>query len=177
MSIVAAQHESDEAFARRLQAQELGAHTPLMINISQTHHHHHGEGGGNANHVQAGGAAVHIIGGGVGGGGGGGGGGEGAGGNPTVINARLNELSTARATVCAILTVNTPQILASFIILYVHWDDPLVCDETHTLKWKSWCLLSALRMLAYSSIVLLMHVFKQYLDDRPRYLSQATSIR
>lgn len=148
-------NESDEAFARRLQAQEMGliggldAQTPLMLQ-----HNARVMGGRGANQ---GGAVVHR--------------------NPTVINARLNELSSARATVCAILTVNTPQILATAIVLTAHWDDPLVCDEAHTMRWKYWSLFSAVRMFLYSSIVVLMHIFKSWLDERPRWLQHALSCR
>jgi hypothetical protein len=63
--------ESDEAFARRLQEQELGyrpqpnTNTPLI--------------------------REHVD-------------------NPTVINARLNELASARITVAIILVVHLPQV-------------------------------------------------------------------
>jgi len=80
--------------------------------------------------------------------------------NPTVINARLNELSSARATVCAILTVNTPQIMATLVVLVLHWNDPLICDEAHAQRWKWWSLVSALRMLSYSTVVVFSHFFK-----------------
>jgi hypothetical protein len=66
--------ESDEAFARQLQAQEMGMRsvprdfnqrTPLIRDQNE---------------------------------------------NPTVINARLNEISSARATVIAIFLVHFPQV-------------------------------------------------------------------
>jgi hypothetical protein len=97
--------------------------------------------------------------------------------NPTVINARLNELSSARATVCAILTVNTPQIIAAFIVLSIHWNDPIICDTIHTTRWKWWALTSALRMLAYSQIVLFSHVFKPWLDEHPNENAIVTNMK
>jgi len=149
--------ESDEAFARRLQAQEMGlvgfdvhAQTPLMLQ-------HNSAAGLRGGRAQPAGGVVHR--------------------NPTVLNARLNELSSARATVCAILTVNTPQILAAAIVLSVHWNDPLVCDEAHTMRWKYWSLFSATRMFAYSFIVVVMHIFKSWLDERPRWLQYSLSCR
>ena len=73
--------ESDEAFARQLQAQELGlrslpenynAQTPLIRENNE---------------------------------------------NPTLINARLSELSSARVTVAAIFVVHFPQVCA--VVMYV----------------------------------------------------------
>jgi hypothetical protein len=67
--------ESDEALARRLQAQELGLRTlPSDFNNSQ----------------------APLI--------------RGNTENPTVINARLNELSSSRATVAVIFITHFPQV-------------------------------------------------------------------
>lgn len=97
--------------------------------------------------------------------------------NPTVINARINELTGSRATLCIIFTINMPQVLAAFIVLCMHWMDEDVCDKNHTLRWKWWALLAAMRMFFYSLIVLLMHVFRTWLNDRPDYQLRAVSIR
>jgi anti-sigma-K factor RskA len=70
--------ESDEEFARRLQAQELGLRS-LPADYNQQ---------------------TPLI--------------RGNTENPTVINARLNELSSARATVAAIFIVHFPQV--SFLL-------------------------------------------------------------
>jgi hypothetical protein len=111
-------NESDEAFARRLQAQEMGAmglrgeaQRPLIAQDSIAE-----EGGGE---------------------------GRAPTGNPTVINARLNEASSARATLAVILLVNLPQIIAVVVVLSVHWGDPPECDAMHTVRWKMWAALSA----------------------------------
>lgn len=45
-----------------------------------------------------------------------------------------------------LLFVYGPQVLASFIVLGMHWDDKNVCDGGHTLRWKWWALLSAVRL-------------------------------
>lgn len=82
-------------------------------------------------------------------------------------NPRLDDLSTARATVCAILTVYSPQIIAAVIILTMHWDDPNICDRGHTVRWKYWAAMSTIRMFWYTFIVLVNHVFKPWLDTRP----------
>ena len=62
--------------------------------------------------------------------------------NPTVINARLNEASTSRATMYAMFIINAPQVLAIIIVLGMHWSDPDVCDTGHTNRWKLWALFS-----------------------------------
>jgi E3 ubiquitin-protein ligase RNF38/44 len=71
--------------------------------------------------------------------------------------------------VCAILTVNTPQIIAAVVVLSIHWNDPDICDSGHTRRWKFWAAISAYRMLIYSILVLFSHAFKPWLDVRPRY--------
>eukprot|EP01031_Cornospumella_fuschlensis_P037682 gene37682-45777_t len=89
--------ESDEAYARRLQAQELGgyveqvnAQTPLMRD-------------------RQGNMAA----------------------NPTVINARMNEIASSWTTVAIITIANIPQILAGLIVLYLYWDIDRTCDSEH----------------------------------------------
>jgi hypothetical protein len=44
---------------------------------------------------------------------------------------RINDLTSERASVIAILAVNLPQVLAAIIVLSVHWNDEDVCDEAH----------------------------------------------
>lgn len=133
--------ESDEAYARRLQDQELGnysthnapdAQTPLM----QRNHD-----------------------------------------NPTVVNARLNEISSSRATLGVIFTINVPQIVATIIVLSMHWDDSDVCDSAHTERWKLWAIMSALRMFAYCAVILGIHTFKPWLEEHQSYLVRAISFR
>jgi E3 ubiquitin-protein ligase RNF38/44 len=147
--------ESDEQYARRLQAQEMGLNdiTPLMINSNEHLHHHHHINNihiNNNNHQNQ---------------------------NPTVIDARLNELSSSRAKLCAILTVNLPQILASIIILSLHWNDNNICDEAHTSRWKIWALLSAIRLFSFSALVIFMITFKNWLDERHELNSQLLKIK
>jgi hypothetical protein len=81
--------ESDEEFARRLQAQEMGLRP---IAGERTANNATGE-------------------------------------NPTIINARLNEIATTRATVAVIFIVHFPQIVAALIILPMHWNDLTPCSQ------------------------------------------------
>mmetsp|Transcript_18117 Transcript_18117/g.40168 ORF Transcript_18117/g.40168 Transcript_18117/m.40168 type:complete len:228 (+) Transcript_18117:187-870(+) len=129
--------ESDEAFARRLQAQELGnmdadAHTPLM------------QRGGD---------------------------------NPTVINARLSEVSTSRFTMYVVLGVNAPQVIAAVLVLSMHWGDAHECDRAHTLRWKWWAIFTALRMAAYTVVVIFMNVFRAWLLERREQHDRLKSFR
>jgi len=132
-------YDSDEAFARRLQAQEMGvqiggaadAQTPLMRPND----------------------------------------------NPTVINVRLNEVSTSRATLYVIMGVNLPQVLATIIVLAMHWSDADVCDKNHTLRWKWWAALSALRMLSYTGAVFFMDYYRAWLQERRDQYERCKSIR
>lgn len=154
--LIADPHESDEAYARRLQAVELGmggrgssyqpvqqsnpdapptANTPLMRDAQNR------------------------------------------GDNPTIIDARLSELSSARVTICAILTVFGPQIIAAIAVLSQHWNETSICDMEHELRWKYWAALSAMRMFAYLVVVIIMHTWKSYFDERPQQFQQINSIR
>jgi hypothetical protein len=97
--------------------------------------------------------------------------------NPTVINARLNELGTARASIIAIIIVSVPQIISSIIVLNEHWNDEVVCDKMHTDRWKWWSLFSAVRMFFYVTLIILMHVFKTWLDSNQRINIKANNTK
>lgn len=97
--------------------------------------------------------------------------------NETVINARLNDINSSRSVLCVLFSVNMPQVLATVIVLSMHWNDPNVCDEVHTLRWKWWAIFSALRMLSYSFLILFMHVYKPILDQNPQLLMKTVNAR
>eukprot|EP00981_Chlorochromonas_danica_P001708 scaffold369_cov177-Ochromonas_danica.AAC.41 len=59
-------------------------------------------------------------------------------GNPTVLNARMTEISTSWATVFVISMVNIPQILAGIVVLALHWNSDHTCDSGHMIRWKWW---------------------------------------
>lgn len=94
----------------------------------------------------------------------------------TVINASLNELATSRATVIALIVVNLPQIIATAIVLGLHWSDTTVCNQENRSKWDWWALISASRMFIYTGIVILMYYFKAFIESRS-WMAQATNIR
>lgn len=79
----------------------------------------------------------------------------------------MNEITSSWTTVGLICTVNLPQVLATLIVLSVHWSSDQTCDESHRLRWKIWAIISALRMLAYTVVIYMMQYTRVYLQDRP----------
>lgn len=96
---------------------------------------------------------------------------------PTTGNSRSNALS--RATVLIILFVNMPQILASIIVLSIHWNDKILinCNQSVQAQWKVWAVISTIRMAIYSFIVFFMFVFKPILDQNHRLSVQINGFR
>lgn len=97
--------------------------------------------------------------------------------NPTVINARMNEVTSSLATVILILTVSVPQVLATISVLALHWNTDHACDFSHTNRWKWWAIFSAVRLLAYDIIIVMMHIARDYLQSHPPLQNKAISIR
>jgi hypothetical protein len=97
--------------------------------------------------------------------------------NETVINARLNDINSSRSVLCVLFSVNMPQVLATMIVLGMHWNDENVCDEVHTLRWKWWAIFAALRMTCYSLLILFMHMYKPILDQNPQLLMKTVNAR
>jgi len=100
--------------------------------------------------------------------------------NPTVINARYNEITTEKIALYAILIINIPQIVAAMVILTTHWNDsidPNECDSSYIVRWKIWSSFSAIRMSAYSVIAAFMYFFKSWLLERPRLNAKFIKIR
>lgn len=134
--------ESDEAYARRLQALEMGIRLPPD---AQTPLIHDGDG-------------QHAD-------------------NPTVLNARLNELAGARLSVYAILAVNTPQVIAAFAMLPMYWSEPPYCSEDSSARWRWWVLLSAVRILLYTGSVAVLFLFRDWLVTRQSIAKRVTAIK
>lgn len=75
------------------------------------------------------------------------------------------------------MTVFGPQILAAVIVLSENWNETGICDIEHVTKWKYWATLSALRMFAYTAVVVIMHLCKQWLEERPQQYQNINSVR
>jgi hypothetical protein len=144
--------ETDEEFARRLQQAELGVRRPVAATAipdvqTPLMMDMNGEGG---NFVPR---------------------------NPTVINTRLSELYAGRATVMAVVCTNMPQVLATIIVLAMHWNDDDVCTPSYTSKWKAWSLSASLRMVFYTAVIIYIHVHKAELDANPVALQKVLGLR
>lgn len=50
--------------------------------------------------------------------------------------------------------VNLPLIAAGVIILTLHWQDTEPCDADHRHKWRRWALLSVVRMILITPVVM-----------------------
>lgn len=59
----------------------------------------------------------------------------------------------------------------------MNWNDPDVCDTFHSIRWKWWAVFSALRLAAYSLIVLLMQVYRPFFQERPEYHLKAVNLK
>lgn len=94
-----------------------------------------------------------------------------------MLNARINEVTSSLASVILILTVTIPQVLATIIVLALHWNTDHACDMGHTNRWKVWSSLSAARLLAYDIVIVLMHISRDYLQSHPPIQSKAISVR
>lgn len=86
---------------------------------------------------------------------------------------RLNE----RVSVCTILTVNVPQIIAVMVVLSRHWDDDPVCDEEHRMRWNWWSFLSAARMAVYSAVVVYMVAYRSFLEENQHLFIQVNNFK
>lgn len=87
--------------------------------------------------------------------------------NPTVINQRLHELYTSAGTALFVFLANAPQVLAAAVVLSIHWTDPDVCNASYTSRWQIWSSLCALRLLAYTAIVLYLFAHRVRLQTDP----------
>lgn len=97
--------------------------------------------------------------------------------NPTVLNARLNELAGARLSVYLILAVNTPQIIAALILLPVFWDEPAYCSADSSARWRWWVFLSAVRLIIFTGSVAALYIFRDMLVTRPGLTRRLTAAR
>ena len=139
--------ESDEAYARRLQALEMGIRVPPPD--AQTPLIHGGDQSEIAQPTE----------------------------NPTVLNARLNELAGARFSVYTIVVVNVPQVIIAFVMLPMYWNEPAYCGEDSSARWRWWVLFSAIRMMLFTGSVAILYVFRDWLVTRQRLSIRLTSLR
>lgn len=88
----------------------------------------------------------------------------------------MNEITSSWLTAGIICAVNFPQVLATIIVLGMHWSTDTVCDEEHRTRWKIWAIVAALRMTAYSLVLLGLQYRRAALQERPELLSKWRSV-
>ena len=59
----------------------------------------------------------------------------------------------------------------------MHWTSDHACDFAHTNRWKWWAIFSAVRLLAYDIVIILMHMTRDYLQSHPMVNNKAISVR
>lgn len=57
--------------------------------------------------------------------------------------------------------VNLPLIVAGVVILSLHWQDTEPCDNDHRQKWRWWALISVVRMVLITPVVLVSLVLHE----------------
>ena len=76
--------------------------------------------------------------------------------NYLLLLSPLLSLTEMRDTCPCVTTrqVNLPLIVAGLIILSLHWQDAEPCDNDHREKWRWWALISVVRMVLITPVVL-----------------------
>jgi E3 ubiquitin-protein ligase RNF38/44 len=169
----AGREETDEMFARRLQQEEMGIamnfnrgsqpearhsqSSPLLLPGGQRQSRTGGtdaNNNNNNNNNEDGEDAVNV----------------------TLHNEHRQRVND-RISLCAILTVNVPQVVACLVVLTHHWDDTPICDTLHNWRWKWWSFLSAFRMVVYSTIIIYMVHNRGYYETRLHEWHQLNSFK
>ncbi|CAM9227597.1 unnamed protein product [Hapterophycus canaliculatus] len=194
MTDVEAQISADEALARRIQATEQQRESTPLINFNNriataATMNVHGNDPRDSSSA-GGGAAGGRIGLGVGGGAIQAGGAE-----AEVPAARRNAnqllrreprmnvvddgvrgMNASRLGLLLLTLVNLPLIAAGLVILSLHWEDDDVCNSDHRLKWKWWALLSVVRMILITPVVVVRWKLEgQREEDRNQAVDQLSS--
>jgi len=96
-------------------------------------------------------------------------------GNPAMVNARND--AAARGSVYLLFVIYGPQVLASFIVLGMHWNDPDVCDATHTRRWKLWSFFAACRMFAFIGLGCYVERYRSWLIEHVEASNRVRNMR
>lgn len=177
------QVDSDEAYARSLQAQELGfANVNLRSAFSINSYSSLIQHSDNENDSSSGNENIRNTENGV----------VGNNTNQTLNIANepaanniinLNTLdrnidpTTTRIALFISLFVSLPQIISALVILALYWNDNTVCDVDHNTEWKFWASITAGRLATYCAMCTYIHFYKTYLDSRPALANQLQSMR
>lgn len=88
----------------------------------------------------------------------------------------MNEITSSWVTVGIISVVNLPQVLATIIVLSMHWHTDHACDRQHMFRWKLWAVVAAFRMLTYTGVVFYMQLYRAQLQERPEIWQKWRSV-
>ncbi|CAM9348920.1 unnamed protein product [Ectocarpus sp. 6 AP-2014] len=85
-------------------------------------------------------------------------------------------MNASRLGLLLLTLVNLPLIAAGVVILTLHWQDTDVCDVEHRRKWKWWALLSVVRMMLITPVVMVRwRVEGQREEDRNQAIDHLSS--
>ncbi|CAN0298105.1 unnamed protein product [Pylaiella littoralis] len=187
MTDVEAQISADEALARRIQATEQQRESTPLINYSNlpaagsmndsssgggsndpTEPHH---GGGSGQQLGLGGGTIqagsaeaepaarrnaHV--------------------RMNVVDDGVRGMNASRFGLLLLTLVNLPLIAAGLVILTLHWQDTEPCDSEHRQKWRLWALLSVVRMILITPVVMVRWKLEgQREEDRNQAVNHLSS--
>eukprot|EP00605_Chrysophyceae_sp_TOSAG23-4_P000574 GSChrysophyteH1.ASY1.ANO1.651.1 assembled CDS len=92
---------------------------------------------------------------------------------------RINEYYQPKLELCATLTFSVPQIIAALVILTQDWDGTAAsgCDTSHIEHWVAWSAISAARMFVYGLVVIYTVYYKDWLEEHPLQKQKYTQIK
>lgn len=74
-----------------------------------------------------------------------------------VVDDGVRGMNASRLGLLLLTLVNLPLIAAGLVIISLHWEDDDVCNSDHRRKWKWWALLSVVRMILITPVVVVSH--------------------
>jgi E3 ubiquitin-protein ligase RNF38/44 len=97
--------------------------------------------------------------------------------NPTVLNARMNEVTSSLANMILVLTITVPQIIAALCVLPTHWSTDHTCDDIHMNRWKWWAAFSAVRMTLYNVALVYLYIYRDWLQQHQSIYVKAMNFK
>lgn len=70
-----------------------------------------------------------------------------------VMDDGVRGMNASRLGLLLLTLVNLPLIIAGVVVLALHWTDDDVCESGHRQKWRWWALLSVVRMVLITPVV------------------------
>lgn len=70
-----------------------------------------------------------------------------------VMDDGVRGMNASRLGLLLLTMVNLPLIISGVVVLSLHWTDDTVCEPSHRQKWRWWALLSVVRMVLITPVV------------------------